>query len=98
VTFAGQPALQSPNNVLVLFTKVSTPPATMPPTAFWHFGWHVTDVHKAIEKYVKDGVTMLPLYVEESGGTVFTSADTWPGSGGALGLTKPASRTRKQRG
>src|SRR5688572_31200293 len=27
-TFAGQPALASPNNVLVLFNRVATPPAT----------------------------------------------------------------------
>lgn len=39
ITFAGQPALQSPNNVLILFTKVNAPPATQPSTAFWHFGW-----------------------------------------------------------
>ena len=34
-TFAGQPALRSPNNVWVLFKKVSSPPATQPQTAFW---------------------------------------------------------------
>jgi len=87
-TFAGRPALKSPNNVWVLFNKVATPPATQPQTAFWHFGWHVTDVHKSLEMYRQQGVTLLPLYVEENGGTVFTSADTWPGTGGALGLTK----------
>lgn len=36
-TFAGQPALRSPNDVWVLFDKVSTPPATQPVSAFWHF-------------------------------------------------------------
>ena len=41
-TFDGKPALKSPNNVLVLFNKVNAPPSTQPPTAFWHFGWHVT--------------------------------------------------------
>lgn len=35
-TFAGQPALKSATDVLVLFTKVATPPATQPTTAFWH--------------------------------------------------------------
>src|SRR5438105_3742596 len=40
-TWAGEPALKSPNNVLILFTKVDQPPATQPQTAFWHFGWHV---------------------------------------------------------
>jgi len=87
-TFAGQPALKSATDVLVLFTKVETPPATQPATAFWHFGWHVTDVHKSIDKFRELGVTFLPLYVEENGGTVATSADTWPASGGGLGRTK----------
>src|ERR1051325_10719320 len=41
-TWGGMTALKSPNNVLVLFTKVEQPPATQPQTAFWHFGWHVT--------------------------------------------------------
>src|SRR3954464_15797192 len=43
-TWGGLPALASPNNVLVLFTKVNAPPVADPQvTAFWHFGWHVTD-------------------------------------------------------
>src|SRR3954468_12303319 len=33
-TFAGKPALQSPNNVWVLFNRVDTPPARQPQTAF----------------------------------------------------------------
>ena len=97
-TFAGQPALRSPNNVWVLFNKVAAPPATQPQTAFWHFGWHVADVHKSMQTYIERGVTLLPLYVEEAGGTVFTSADTWPGSGGALGLTKAAIADAKAKG
>jgi catechol 2,3-dioxygenase-like lactoylglutathione lyase family enzyme len=87
-SFAGQPALKSATNVLVLFTRVQAPPATQPATAFWHFGWHVTDVHQSIDKFRELGVTLLPLYVEENGGTVATSADTWPASGGGLGRTK----------
>lgn len=97
-TFAGQPALRSPNNVLVLFTKVSAPPATQPPTAFWHFGWHVTDVHKSMRAFIERGVTLLPLYTGDAGGTVFTSADTWPGTGGALGLTQQGIADAKARG
>src|SRR6185369_13173595 len=50
-TFAGSPALRSPNNVLLLFTKVNTPPAIQPQTAIWHFGWHVTDVRKSLATY-----------------------------------------------
>ena len=74
--FAGQPALKSPTDVWVLFTKVETPPATAPQTAFWHFGWHVTDVHKSLDRFRLHAITLLPLYTEEAGGTVFTSADT----------------------
>jgi catechol 2,3-dioxygenase-like lactoylglutathione lyase family enzyme len=87
-TFAGQPALASPNNVLVLFNKVATPPATQPPTAFWHFGWHVTDVRAALDRLLQDNVTLLPLYTGDGAGTVYISSDTWPGSGGVLGLTR----------
>ena len=97
-TFAGSPALKSPNNVWILFTKVATPPATQPPTAFWHFGWHVTDVHKSLQTYLQHGTALLPLYVEDAGGTVFTSADTWPGTGGALGLTKAGIADAKAKG
>ena len=33
-------------------------------------------------------VKLLPLYTTEEGGHVFISSDTWPGTGGVLGLTK----------
>lgn len=98
VTFAGQPALKSPNNVLVLFEKVAAPPPTQPQTAFWHFGWHVTDVHKSIQAFTGRGVTLLPLYTGDAAGTVFTSADTWPGAGGALGLTQAGIAAAKANG
>src|SRR5262252_7630184 len=65
-TFAGKSALKSPNNVWVLFNKVDAPPATEPQTAFWHFGWHVTDVHKSRDMYVQHGLPLLPLYTEEA--------------------------------
>lgn len=97
-TFDGQPALQSPNNVLVLFNKVATPPATQPTTAFWHFGWHVTDARATLARYLKQNVPLLPLYTglpsEASAkgglgsGTVFVSSDAYPGTGGVLGLTR----------
>jgi hypothetical protein len=32
------PAPGSPNNVMVLFTKVATPPTSKPQSAIWHFG------------------------------------------------------------
>jgi catechol 2,3-dioxygenase-like lactoylglutathione lyase family enzyme len=87
--WGGLPALQSPNDVLVLFTRVATAPATSPQTAIWHFGWHVTDTRARLEAYKsRTDVTLLPLYTGDDGGSVFVSSDTWPGTGGALGLTK----------
>lgn len=97
-TFAGQPALKSPTDVWILFTRVGTPPATEPQTAFWHFGWYVTDVHRSLETLRQQGVTLLPLYMEDTGGTVFTSGDTWPGTGGSLGLTRQGIAEAKARG
>ena len=89
ITFAGAPALKSPNNVLVLFTEVNAPPPLQPQTAIWHFGWHVTDVRKNMETYKqRPEVKLLPLYTTDEGGSVFVSSDTWPGTGGVLGLTK----------
>jgi hypothetical protein len=88
-TFAGLPALKT-GKVYVLFTKVSKPPETEPQTAIWHFGWHVVDERKNLEEYKRrKEVHLLPLYTTNEGGSVLVSSDTWPGSGGILGLTKP---------
>ena len=88
-TWGGDPAIASANDVLILFSKVATPPATKPETAFWHFGWHVTDSRKSLETYRDRGeVKLLPLYTSDEGEYVHISSDTWPGVGGALGLTK----------
>jgi len=98
-TFAGAPALKSPNNVLVLFTKVNAPPALQPQTAVWHFGWHVTDVRKNMETYKQTReVKLLPLYTTDEGGYVLVSSDTWPGTGGVLGLTKAQIADAKAKG
>jgi catechol 2,3-dioxygenase-like lactoylglutathione lyase family enzyme len=97
-TFAGQPALRSPNNVWVLFNKVATPPATQPSTAFWHFGWHVTDVRATNDRYLKQNVPLLPLYTGVGNGTVFISSDTYPGTGGVLGLTAAQIEEAKAKG
>ena len=96
--FAGRSALRSPNNVWVLFNQVDTPPATQPQTAYWHFGWHVTDVHKTLDTYKQRALTLLPLYAEDTGRTVFVSSDTWPGTGGVLGLTRAGIVEAKARG
>ena len=97
-TWAGLPALSSPNDVLVLFSTVDHPPATEPQSAIWHFGWHVTNVRQTLERYKKDGVTLAPLYTTEEGGTVAVSSDTWPGTGGVLGLTKAQIADAKAKG
>jgi catechol 2,3-dioxygenase-like lactoylglutathione lyase family enzyme len=107
-TFAGQPALRSPNNVWLLFNKVAAPPATQPQTAFWHFGWHVTDVRATLDRFLKQNVPLIPLYTGLSpeasakGGegtrTVFVSSDTYPGSGGVLGLTRAGVADARAKG
>ncbi len=97
-TFGGQPALASPNNVLVLFNKVTAPPATQPQTSFWHFGWHVTDVRATLERYLKQHIPLLPLYTGEGTRTVFVSSDTYPGTGGVLGLTRAQVDEARARG
>ena len=43
-----------------------------------------------------DGVPLLPLYTSEEGGTVNISSDTWPGTGGVLGLTKAGIEEAKK--
>src|SRR5713226_10287409 len=60
-TWGGFPALKSPNNVLVLFSKLDTAPPITPQSAIWHFGWHVTDVRKSLETYkARPEVKLLP--------------------------------------
>jgi catechol 2,3-dioxygenase-like lactoylglutathione lyase family enzyme len=88
-SWAGLPALRSPNNVLLVFTTVRTPPPTEPQTAIWHFGWHVTDVRARMEEFKRrKDVRLLPLYTTDEGGSVFISSDAWPVSGSVLGLTR----------
>jgi catechol 2,3-dioxygenase-like lactoylglutathione lyase family enzyme len=100
-TWGGLPALASPNNVLVLFTKVAAAPASDPQaTAFWHFGWHVTDERKTLALYRSRPaeVKLAPLYTTDEGGSVLVSSDTWPGTGGILGLTKAQISEAKAKG
>jgi catechol 2,3-dioxygenase-like lactoylglutathione lyase family enzyme len=88
-SWGGFPALASPNDVLILFSKVDTAPSIEPQSAIWHFGWHVTDVRKSLETYrARPEVKLLPLYTTDEGGFVLINSDTWPGTGGVLGLTK----------
>ncbi len=97
--WGGFPALKSPNDVLVLFTKVAAPPPTMPQSAIWHFGWHVTDARRSLETYkARPEVELLPLYTTDEGGAVLISSDTWPNVGNVLGLTRAQIAEAKQTG
>jgi catechol 2,3-dioxygenase-like lactoylglutathione lyase family enzyme len=87
-TFAGLSAVRSPNNVLLLFTQVAAPPRAEPPSALWHFGWHVTDVRKSYQRFIQNGVSRLPLYTGDGDSTVYISSDTWQGRNAFGALTK----------
>jgi hypothetical protein len=97
--WGGLPALAAPTDVLVLFTKVATPPATSPQTALWHFGWHVTDTRASLDTYrSRPDLELLPLYTTDEGGSVLVSSDTWPSNGLTPGLTKAEIADAKARG
>ena len=98
-SWGGFPALESPNNVLVVFTKADAPPPTGPQSAIWHFGWHVTDARQSLATYkARPEVELLPLYTTDEGGSVLISSDTWPNIGNVLGLTKAQIAEAKTKG
>jgi hypothetical protein len=98
-SWGGLPALKAHTNVLILFTKVVTAPATSPQTAIWHFGWHVPDTRARLQAYQRRAdLELLPLYTGDHGGEVFISSDTWPGRDGVLGLTQAQIADAKVRG
>ena len=45
----------------LLVGSMTASSATSPPTALWHFGWHVTDVRASLDRYRRSGTTLLPL-------------------------------------
>ena len=89
-TWGGHKPLMSPNHVMILFDRVDRPPAMSPPSAIWHFGWHVTDIRASIATYqARPDVALRPLYTTDEGGYVLIDSDTWPApKGGAPGLTR----------
>jgi hypothetical protein len=98
-TWGGLPALHSPNDVLLLFTRVLEPPSIAPETAIWHFGWHAPDSRASLETYRgRDGLELLPLYTGDGPGSVLVSSDTWPGAGGTLGRTSAQIAEAKANG
>ena len=98
-SWAGFPALKSPSNVMLLFTKVAVPPPTRPQTAIWHFGWHAIDSRQSLETFKsRSDIKLLPLYTSDEGDSVFISSDTWPGIGSVLGLTKAEIAEAKVKG
>jgi catechol 2,3-dioxygenase-like lactoylglutathione lyase family enzyme len=98
-SWGGFPALASPNDVLILFSKVDAPPPITPQSAIWHFGWHVTDVRKSLATYkARPEVKLLPLYTTDEGGSVPISSDTWPPTGAVLGLTRAEIADAKAKG
>src|SRR4051794_15438638 len=98
-SWSGFPALQSPTNVLLLFNKVDRAPPAQPQTAIWHFGWHVVDARKTLAAFrTRPDVKLLPLYTGDGDNFVHVSSDTWPGTGGVLGLTKTQIAEAKAKG
>lgn len=97
--WGGYPALRSPNDVLIVFEKVDTPPASTPQSAIWHFGWHVPDARGSLAIYqTRPEVKLLPLYTSDEGGSVPISSDTWPNVGAAIGLTRAQIAAARAKG
>jgi hypothetical protein len=84
----GLPALASPNNVLILFNKVKSAPDADPNvTAYWHFGWSVTDSRKSLDTFGAQQL-LVPFYTDEQGNFVGISSDTYPYPPGVPGRTR----------
>jgi hypothetical protein len=98
-TWAGLPAVQSPNDVLIVFNKVAKQAPILPQSAIWHFGWYMTDVRKSLADYkTRPEVKLLPLYTSDEGGSVLINSDTWAGLDGMLGRTKAQIAEAKANG
>lgn len=87
-TWAGLPALSSPDNVLVLFSKVERQPDADPDaTAYWHFGWSVVDSRRSHDAFRARNL-LVPFYTNERGDFVGISSDTYPYPPGVPGRTR----------
>jgi catechol 2,3-dioxygenase-like lactoylglutathione lyase family enzyme len=84
----GMPALASPNNVLIVFNKVASAPDADPNvTAYWHFGWNVTDSRASLETFGAQNL-LVPFYTDDQGNFVGISSDTYPYPPGVPGRTR----------
>jgi hypothetical protein len=96
-TVAGFEALRTNNGmggpIYLLFSKVSTPPATTPDTVIWHFGWILPDSRQALQQFHTMGLKVMPMYTAEDGGTIEITSDTFPGT-----LTKTQLADAKAKG
>jgi catechol 2,3-dioxygenase-like lactoylglutathione lyase family enzyme len=87
-SWEGKPALSSPDNVLIVFNRVTRPPAADPNvTAYWHFGWNVVDSRKSMEAWRAQNL-LVPFYTDEQGDFVGISSDTYPYPPGVPGRTR----------
>ena len=84
----GMPALASPNNVLIVFNKITSAPDADPNvTAYWHFGWSVTDSRASLETFGAQNL-LVPFYTDDQGNFVGISSDTYPYPPGVPGRTR----------
>jgi hypothetical protein len=84
----GMPALASPNNVLIVFNKSKSAPDADPNiTAYWHFGWSVTDSRKSLDLFRAEQL-LVPFYTDGQGDFVGISSDTYPYPPGVPGRTR----------
>lgn len=88
-SWGGYPALRSPNEVMILFDAVDEPPSSVPQSAIWHFGWHVTDCRATVAEFERrPEVEVMPLYTGVEDGWVTLSSETWFRTGELLGVSK----------
>ena len=91
-TLAGFDALEN-GRIYLLFNRVSTPPPTVPQSAYWHQVWLTPDVRDYVMRAKASGMAVEPLYTSDEGGSVEVSSDTLPGT-----LTRAALAEAKQKG
>jgi len=87
-SWQGMPALMSPTHVMIVFQKVAAPPVADPDiTAYWHFGWTAADSRNSLEVFRAQNL-LVPFYIDDQGGYVGISSDTFPYPPGVPGRTK----------